>query len=202
MKFNIREIILVAIFAVLTAVGAIVTIPVGVIPMTFQLLFTLSAGVFLGARLGALSQIIYVLIGLIGVPVFANGGSGLHYAIEPSFGYLLGFITGAYLTGKLCEISDRSRRGLDFINISAACLAGMMVSYIFGITYLYIIKNVRFGANISIFKAVALGTAAFIWKDIILCFVIAGFAISFLKIVRKTIPAGYLSLAGRRRNQA
>lgn len=183
---------MIAIFAVLTAVGAFIKIPIGTIPMTFQLMFTLSAGVLLGAKLGVWSQLIYIIIGLICIPVFANGG-GLQYVVQPSFGYMVGFIPAAFLTGMLCEKADRSRSGLNFFNITAACLAGTAIDYIIGITYLYVIMNFYLDLNISIFKAVAIGTAFFIWKDIVLCFVIGGFASGFLKIVRKTIPAGYLS---------
>ena len=56
----------------------------------------------LGSRLGALSQLVYVVLGLIGIPVFTAGG-GISYIFKPTFGYLLGYIIGAYVIGKIAE---------------------------------------------------------------------------------------------------
>jgi biotin transport system substrate-specific component len=71
---SLRNQILCAIFTALIAIGAFIRIPVPVVPFTLQFLFTTLAGVLLGARLGALSVIIYIVLGLMGVPVFAEGG--------------------------------------------------------------------------------------------------------------------------------
>ena len=65
---------------------------------TLQFFFVLLAGILLGSKLGALAVLLYVVIGLLGLPIFAAGG-GLAYIVEPSFGYLIGFIAGAYVTG-------------------------------------------------------------------------------------------------------
>jgi len=179
--------ILVSIFAVLTAVGALVKIPVGIVPMTFQLLFVLTAGVVLGSRLGALSQIIYIAMGLIGIPVFAKGG-GPQYILEPSFGYIMGFVVAAFLTGLIIEKFSKNPKAPKFLIVLAACLAGMIASYVLGIAYLYLIRNVRFGANISLFYAIQIGTGILIWKDIIICFAIAAIPLKFLKL-RRGSPA-------------
>ena len=64
--------------------------------------FVLLAGILLGSKLGALAVLLYVVIGLLGLPIFAAGG-GLAYIVRPSFGYLIGFIAGAYVTGIICE---------------------------------------------------------------------------------------------------
>lgn len=71
---NTRDLILVAIFAALTAIGAFIKIPVPYVPFTLQYLFCALAGMILGSKLGALSQIVYVAIGLAGLPVFTEGG--------------------------------------------------------------------------------------------------------------------------------
>ena len=69
-----RELVLCALFVALITVGTFVRIPVGTDVYTLQFLFTLLAGLLLGARLGALAVIAYIALGLIGVPVFASGG--------------------------------------------------------------------------------------------------------------------------------
>ena len=97
---KVREIALCALFIALVAVGAFIRIPVGTDVYTLQFLFTLLAGVLLGARLGAVAVGVYVLMGLVGIPVFASGG-GPSYVLQPTFGYLVGFICQAYLTGAL-----------------------------------------------------------------------------------------------------
>ena len=74
MKTNTRMLILAALFAALTAVGAFLRIPLGALSMSLQTFFTILAGVLLGAKWGALSQTVYVVIGVVGLPVFTMGG--------------------------------------------------------------------------------------------------------------------------------
>ena len=71
---KLRNHILCAIFTALIAIGAFIRIPVPVVPFTLQFLFTTLAGVLLGSRLGATSVVLYIALGLLGVPVFAEGG--------------------------------------------------------------------------------------------------------------------------------
>ena len=118
---KLREVILCGLFIALITVGTFVRIPVGTDVYTLQFLFTLLAGLMLGARLGALAIGTYVLMGLVGIPVFASGG-GPAYVLQPTFGYLVGFIVQGWLTGALV------RRGVPtFRRALAACVAGMVV---------------------------------------------------------------------------
>ena len=89
MHSKTRSLILAALFAALTAIGAFLKIPLGALSLTLQFLFTAMAGVLLGPRWGAASQAVYVALGLAGLPVFTMGG-GLGYVFQPSFGFLLG----------------------------------------------------------------------------------------------------------------
>ncbi len=91
MKIKTKDMILVALFTVLTAVGAFIKIPIGPAPITLQYLFTALAGVLLGSFLGSLSQLLYIIIGLFGIPIFTSGG-GPSYIFNPTFGYLIGFV--------------------------------------------------------------------------------------------------------------
>ena len=94
--------VLTALFAALTAVGAFFKIPFALAAISLQFLFTAMAGILLGAGYGALSQLVYVLIGLVGVPIFALGG-GFSYVLQPTFGFLLGLIPSAFVIGKLAK---------------------------------------------------------------------------------------------------
>lgn len=84
-----NQMILSALFTALISIGAFIKIPIPVVPFTLQFLFTMLAGLLLGGRLGTLSVLVYILLGLVGLPVFTEGG-GLAYLLKPTFGYIIG----------------------------------------------------------------------------------------------------------------
>ena len=93
-----KALVYVALFAALIAAGAFLQIPVPPVPFTLQSFFCLLAGSLLGPWLGMLSVLIYLAAGLIGLPVFTQGG-GFSYLFMPTFGFLLGLIPTALLSG-------------------------------------------------------------------------------------------------------
>ena len=101
-KCKTQNMVITALFTALIAAGAYIRIPVPVCPFTLQFLFTTLAGLILGKNRGAAAVSLYVIIGLAGVPVFTGGG-GIGYILQPTFGYLIGFIAGAYITGALSK---------------------------------------------------------------------------------------------------
>jgi len=133
---KLRDMTLIAMFAVLIAVGAFIKIPIPVCPFTLQFLFTLMAGLLLGGRLGAISVSLYALLGLLGLPIFAEGG-GLWYVLKPSFGYILGFIGGTYVTGKMTE----GMKEFQWKRVLLANFIGLLVVYVAGMAYYYVISN-------------------------------------------------------------
>ena len=96
-------------FALLTWAGAKVSVPLPwtPVPATLQTLAVLLAGVSLGARAGAASQLAYLALGMLGAPVFALPGAGPLYLLSPTVGYLAGFVAGAYVGGRLHEATRR-----------------------------------------------------------------------------------------------
>lgn len=124
-----RKLVRTALFAALTAVGAFLKIPLGPSAITLQFFFTAMAGCLLGSGCGALSQLIYVLLGLLGLPIFTAGG-GFSYVLHPTFGFLLGLIPAAWVIGRLAR-STRS-----FWRIALAALAGLAVLYAVGLPYM------------------------------------------------------------------
>ena len=117
-KVNVRNLSLMALFAALTAVGAFITIPVPPVPFSLQIFFAILAGALLGSRQGAMSIVIYLLLGLCGLPVFTKG-AGLSYLLQPTFGYLLGFVPAAWLCGKIIEV----RKSSSFRTMLVACFS-------------------------------------------------------------------------------
>jgi biotin transport system substrate-specific component len=103
-----RRALLVALFALLTALGAhlAVPLPVGPVPLSMQTAFVLLSGLLLGARLGAAAQALYLAAGLAGMPVFAHGFGGPAVLLGPTGGYLIAFPAAAALAG---WVADRSR---------------------------------------------------------------------------------------------
>lgn len=165
-RIGTREMALCALFTALTAVGALIRIPVPVVPFTLQYLFTMLAGLLLGPELGALSVGLYMLLGLMGLPVFAEGG-GFWYVLKPSFGYIPGFILGAYLTGMLAKGHSGIGRLL------AANLTGLLSVYAVGMAYYYVICNYVLDTPIGFWPLFLYCFLLAVPGDICLCFVAA-----------------------------
>lgn len=176
-KFKTRDLCLCAVFAALTAVGAFIKIPVPVCPFTLQLLFTTLAGLLIGKRLGTLSVAIYVIIGLLGVPVFTQGG-GFGYVLQPTFGYLIGYIAGTFVTGAIAGVSREPKLS----RLLAASLAGLLVVYLFGMVYLYIICNYVLDTPYTAGAVVLYCFVLAVPGDILLCAVAS-------VIAKRVIPA-------------
>ena len=182
LKINTRSIIMAALFAALTAIGALITIPIGPVPITLQDMFPMLAGLILGAEIGALSQIVYILIGLIGLPVLAGGTGGINSVFTPSFGYLIGFLLAAFVIGKI----SRKIKKLTFTKAFLLCIVGMIVIYAVGIPYLYLILNNFLGKKVTIQYAIKVGFVLFIPGDIIKTIIVSIIASNVIPLLKKS----------------
>jgi len=178
-RFETRDIALIGLFAALTAVGAFIRIPLPYVPITMQVFFVLFAGLLLGARAGALSQLVYILIGLAGLPVFAEGG-GPGYVFHPSFGFLVGFVAAAWVMGFL---SFKPGRDVNRLRIVLSSLAALVVIYLIGIPYLYLAINYFLLQEISLVNAFKVGLV-FLPGDIIKVGVLAFIGPAVVKSIR------------------
>lgn len=167
-KSKIQKMAVCSLFTALTAVGAFIKIPVPIVPFTLQFLFTMLAGLLLGGRLGAISVGAYALLGLAGLPVFAEGG-GFWYVLKPSFGYIIGFILASYVTGRLTEKAE----GLTFGRILAANFVGLAIVYGAGMAYYYMICNFVINTPIGMWPLFLYCFMLAVPGDIFLCFVAA-----------------------------
>src|SRR5215212_6077561 len=100
----------IALGTLLVAVAAqvVVPVPLSPVPMTLQPLAVLAVGGLLGAGAGVSALVLYIALGVLGLPVFAGGGSGLLHLIGPTGGYLLAFPVAAGITGALVRRSPAS----------------------------------------------------------------------------------------------
>lgn len=184
MKPTIKEIILIGLFGALMVVGAKLSIPTPFgVPLTFQLFFAVYAGLLLTVQSAVLSQLIYLVIGLIGIPVFAYGG-GIGYVVNPTFGYLIGFLLGAGIISFLVKRLKATK----FPMILGISVLGYAAIYLFGNLYLYLIKNLYLAAPIT-FGKVCVVMFPYMIKDLILVVIAAYTATLILPILRK---AGYV----------
>ncbi len=164
-----KDIVLVLGFAILTGISAKLKIEIGLVPLTMQTVVVLLSGALLGQKKGAACQLTYLMAGLIGLPWFSRGG-GLIYILSPTFGYILGFVLAAYLTGGLVE-KGWNRNTATAVLIM---LAGNIVIYIPGLLWL-----ARF---VGISKILTVGLYPFILGDTLKIF-LAGLILSFNRMV-------------------
>lgn len=155
-KITTKDMIMCALFTALIAVGAFIKVPVPVVPFTLQFLFTMLAGLIMGGRLGAISVGLYAVLGLVGLPIFAEGG-GIWYVLKPSFGYIIGFALGSLVTGLMVE----KQKNLTMGRLLGANFTGLAIVYACGMIYYYIICNFVIGTPIAF------------WPLFLYCFLLA-----------------------------
>ena len=168
-------------FSALIALGAFIKIPVPVVPFTLQFLFTSTAGLLLGAKYGAVSVMVYILLGLSGVPVFANGG-GISYVLQPSFGYMPGFALGAFVTGKIAGTSATP----GYRRLVIANFAGLLIVYAMGMLYYAIISDLYLGNPIGLWPLFLYCFIFAVPGDIVLCVSGAALAKILIPIVKES----------------
>lgn len=176
MRSDTKSMVLAALFAALVAVGAFIQIPLGFTSITLQVLFTCLAGLLLGPRWGAISQLAYVVLGLAGLPVFTKGG-GLGYLVQPSMGFLLGLILMAWVVGMLTQ----KERGP--VRVVLACIAGDLAMYAAAIPYMYLVLNAYMGLGRSVWEVVWGGMIVFLPGDAVKIAVTAAVAGPLLRAV-------------------
>lgn len=138
-----RTMTLCALFTALIAAGAFIKLPIPYVPITLQFLFTNLAGLLLGSRRGLISVLLYIFIGLTGIPIFASGG-GLSYVFQPTFGYIIGFALGTWLGGYLAEHGDKTVK-----SYILAGFANMALVFAVGLVYYYLLANYYLGNPIG-----------------------------------------------------
>jgi biotin transport system substrate-specific component len=145
-------------FVILTTLGAFVRIPLpfNPVPITLQTLFVLLSGALLGSNLGTISQLSYVLLGVLGLPIFTGAGSGILYLFGPTGGYLLGFVLATLFVGKYIKYSNDN----SFYTLCLLCL-GDLIILCSGILWLKIL----FGYSLT--KLLFIGFMPFLAGDLL-----------------------------------
>lgn len=159
----VRDVLLVTGFALLTAAAAQIEIQLGVtpVPLTGQTFAVLLSGAVLGMRRGALSQSVYWMAGLTGLPFYSGGVGGWKSGTGATLGYLVGFIVAAGAIGYLAE----KKQDRNFATSLPAMLLGSTLIYTCGAAWLTTYLNIGFATGET--NAIALGVAPFLVGDVI-----------------------------------
>ncbi len=173
---KLRMVVLASLMAALTAVGAYIYIPIGPVPIILSTLFVILSGLLLGGRWGLTSMALYLLVGAIGLPVFAGGKGGFAHLMGPTGGYLFGYLFASWITG---FISERSR-GRMIIDIFAVII-GSLVLYAVGVPWLKMVTQMSWA------KALMVGALPFMIGDAIKASVVLILARSVRPILKRQV---------------
>lgn len=144
----------------LLVIGSAIALPIGPVPISLQSLVVLTIGITMGKRLGVMAVTVYVIAGLIGLPVFAGLKGGPQYIFAPTFGFIMAFILAAYIVGAGYESSSNMRR-------YASLMAATILIYAIGASYFYLVQSVHFGNSIPFVKVLQLTVLPFVLGDLI-----------------------------------
>ena len=181
-KLSAADIAECALFVALMAASAYIQIPFPMVPLTFQTVVSVLSGLMLGARKGAISMTVYMLIGLTGIPVFTAGG-GIYYVLKPSFGYILGFIAAAAVAGIVA-----GGKNLPLWRYIVGALAAFLADYAIGIPYCMVAANLLDVTDLV--NLLIVGNLIYMPKDAALCILAAILAKRVCPLIGSAIKKG------------
>lgn len=163
-----------SLLAALTAAGAFIAIPIGPVPIVLQNFFVILTGLLIGSRWGVASVGVYLLAGILGLPVFAGGTGGIGRIVGPTGGYLLGYLPAVYVIGRVCEMAP-PKAVFDI----AAAVCGSLIVYACGVPWLKLLTGMTWS------KALAAGMLPFLLGDVLKIIAAVPVAAVLRPIVRK-----------------
>src|SRR5690625_1222686 len=140
-NIQVMNMIVVSLFAGIIGILAQITIPLPLVPITGQTLAIGLAATILGSLYGTASILLYIIIGAVGVPVFAQMTAGFSVLFGPTGGFIIGFIPAAYIIGLYLE-----KTNFTIINAVVANIIGMIVTLLFGTIWLKLIAHLSWMA--------------------------------------------------------
>jgi len=158
MRIEVKSLSEIALFTSFTAAGSFIKIPLLPVPVTLQTFFVYLSGDLLGSRKAAVSQALFLILGLMGIPVFSEGG-GIGYIIRPTFGYLVSFPLAAWMIGMMLEKFCRSKGFKDFM---ISNIVGLVIIFSIGVVYLYLNINLVVHKTMTWSQAMVSGVALFL----------------------------------------
>lgn len=142
-----------------------IPVPFSPVPITGQTFGILFLGGILGSRIGTLSVVMYIVEGIIGLPVFAGGTAGFLYLLGPTGGYLIGFVPAVYLVGYLSEKGWTNKFTATFLTM----IFGTSVIFIFGISWLAVTAGFETALSIGLYPYLPGAAVKIILASVIVC---------------------------------
>ncbi|MFR5262655.1 MAG: biotin transporter BioY [Christensenellales bacterium] len=165
-KSNLYYLTISAMFTALIAVGAFIKVPMPLLPFTMQTFFTMLACFLLPKKYSSLSAVLYLILGLIGVPIFTSGG-GLGYVLTPGFGYLIGFVVANYVAGGLFNSYCSKKMPLKMVDFFRFGIVNISIVYICGLFYWYLLANIFMSNSIGLWPLIMNGFLLTLPGDIV-----------------------------------
>jgi biotin transport system substrate-specific component len=159
---KIKDIVLIALFSAIIVVCSFITIP-AVVPFTLQTFAVFLCLNILGAKKGIISILIYIFLGVVGLPVFSGFNGGIGALLNVTGGYIIGFIFSALIFGVVTSVLNKKPRKI--IKIIAS-FGGLIGCYIFG-TLWYVLLYIKNGDTMSFTSALTICVLPFIIPDIL-----------------------------------
>ena len=154
------KISLTALFAALTAAGAFIAVPIGPVPIVLQNMFAVLSGLILGPLMGSAAVGLYLLAGIINLPVFAGGTGGIARFMGPTGGFLVGYLIAAFSAGLIAGRPSLDRK-ISLPRLILAVFLGFLILYVPGLLWL------KTRLNLDWFATLMAGFVPFIAGDII-----------------------------------
>ncbi len=132
----VKDLVFTAMFAAIIAVCSILSIPIGEVPVTLQTFAICLTAAMLGRKRGTLAVFVYILLGAVGVPVFAGMSGGVGILAGPTGGYIIGFLPAALIIGTAAEKWERKA-----LPLALSMALGLLVCYAFGTVWFMVVMH-------------------------------------------------------------
>lgn len=156
MKIEIKSMVRMSLLAALICVSSYISFSIGTVPFSAQSLAIMIIGLLLKPKEAGITVGVYILLGAIGIPVYANGSSGIGILFGPTGGYIWGFLLGAIVISII-----KNKIKTDAGAILATIIGGIIVIYAFGV------MGLVFTAKMPITGAMAVGVYPFLIGDVV-----------------------------------
>lgn len=183
MKTSSLRSVFTALFAALISAGSLFAIPIGPVPIVFQNALAVFAGLVLGPLQGAGAVGLFLIAGILGLPVFSGGRSGIAVLVGPTGGYLAGYFFASLVAGFAMRSAETEGRAASPANVISAAIAGFACIYIPGVMML------GRSLSLSLPEAVAKGFAPFIVGDIVKIAILVPLTLKIRPVVARTLEA-------------
>jgi biotin transport system substrate-specific component len=174
--FNTQNLVLIALFAAITAVIAPFTIPLPYVPLTLSVFAIFLSGAILDKYSAFISQTVYILLGAVGLPIFSGFRGGLGVIAGPTGGYIIAYPIMAFVIALILEKIDKR-----YFTYALAMLFSLVICYLLGVGWLAFVLKIGF------FKAFMIGAVPYIAFDTLKAFMCAGIAVPINKALKRVV---------------